>query len=284
MALSCFLAVPFWRNHVQRQVAAEIERCGGTVGVRYDGPLWLFRIASDDCRAKYDEASAQPALLPPSLRDVTGAIGFDAYIKSRDVADSVSLGENHGARNDLAAALVLLPRLSTIRLVSVTREDSLPGEKANWNALAGLPNLQLVVLKSGSSVDDILTGLRDCTSLRGIHVHPNAFDEGGQVRWDILASDAGVLNFGRLKHLQELKIHGSGVTSASIPTLRALTELQHLDLGATRVSEQEIWDLKDALPGLVTHLDVKRPCDGSLENYGWNSFDRKLSSGSGGMF
>lgn len=283
-----FLVHPVLRSRSQQNVARELEQHGATVGVRYSGPHWLFRFASDDCRAKYEEASGQSPLLPSWLRKLTGAAGVDPYIEVLDVADCVWLYQSE----DVSKQIALLPGLPTVHTIQIDLSRDSQSQQPNWDQLSRLPRLQFVVLRSPTSVDDVLASLKECHALLGIYAYEGDFRDQSKLNPLIdltnstvdLASDSGIANLRELTQLRDLKIHGKRITAACLPFLRQLTSLRRVDLSETALDEQDILDLESQFPGLKTNRYLKDAADPDIQLFNQTPFGRNVPPGVGGMF
>jgi hypothetical protein len=113
-----------------------------------------------------------------------------------------------------------------------------------WNAnvtdaalehLEGLTQLQILYLGGGNVTDAGLKHLKGLTQLQ-------ILDLDGYV------TDAGLEDLKGLNQLQRLDLGGTDITDAGLEHLKGLTQLNHLYLIDTRVSNEGVKKLKQALP------------------------------------
>jgi hypothetical protein len=252
VATVSFLILPPWlRNRAQRRVMEDFKgRTYFMFTVRYTGPHWLLRFASDDFRAKYTESDSKPTWAPLGVRDCSGVVGIDALIQTYDVVDMVMLdAEIPGKRDDLLSHLA---QVHTLKQVIIASNEENP--QWDWSRLSALHELQAlhlhpVEMKISKKADEILRHVGKCESLRTLMVPP------GRV------TDAGVAELRNLTNLEELSLSGPQITDASIAILKLLPRLRKVDLRNTNVSKEGAAELRRSVNGIEVAIEA----DDSIE-------------------
>jgi hypothetical protein len=138
-----------------------------------------------------------------------------------------------------------------------------PVTDAGLKHLAGLKQLQLLVLSFTQVTDAGLKHLAGLKQLHGLYVGSTKVTDAGlehlaglkQLRELDLGStqvtDAGLKHLAGLKQLRGLYLDHTKVTDAGLNHLAGLKELQELHLRDTKVTGKGKADLKKALPKLI---------------------------------
>lgn len=115
-------------------------------------------------------------------------------------------------------------------------------------ALAGLsrsPHLVFVCIDARQATDAGINGLLTCPKLESL--------------WIRDADDASAARLARFKRLTSLVLQGADVTAAAFPALKELQGLRVLTFFDTDLSEVELAELRQALPGCtVQQLDYEK--------------------------
>jgi Leucine-rich repeat (LRR) protein len=203
-------------------------------------------------------------------------LGGKVHLWQHSTGCSVDLGNTEATD----AALVHLKRLTHLRYLSLRKSKVTDAGMIHVN---GLTNLEMLVMDDTQVSDAGLVHLKELTRLhtlylparvtnnglthlRGLQLHflllaGSKVTDAGLIHLDGLShlqslffvrcsdvSDEGLAQLGKWTRLVELSLYGSPITDAGLKHLAGLTNLRLLNLVNTKVSNEGVQRLQQALP------------------------------------
>jgi Leucine-rich repeat (LRR) protein len=226
------------RAHIQRDAVAAIVKAGGTVkyndhsnnvGLIWNRKHWWSRwiIAYLGGDYFYTVVKVQ----------IGGGRGSDAEMAQigglADLQELFAAGSPDVSDRGLAC-IEGLKKLRVLYLYNMQVTD------AGMAYLKDLKNLEWLLLDGTKVTDAGLVHLIGLSNLRVLGL-----------RNDLQVGDAGLVHLKGLTKLSWLLLAGTGVSDAGLVHLRCLTGLQWLDLKDTRVSDDRMRELRQALPNTI---------------------------------
>ena len=173
---------------------------------------------------------------------------------------------------DGLSALSGMQNLVTLELTGTQLED------ADVSHLIALPNVQRLQIGRTGISDSALAGLSQMPTLRAVGIDSTQATPEGIAgladcpRLDTVmlvdANDESVAQVSQLIGLFALILVGEDVTAASLPALKQMQGLRHLRLYDSDLSDAEILDLQQSLPG-CTVQQLPREVVEQIEESQW---------------
>lgn len=188
----------------QMEAIAHVERLGGSVGTRYEGPEWIERLQPGVFLFGPDP------LGPNWLRERLPA---DDVVRHFLVVDAIWLDQGPGQR----IASNVSGEYQEMDAIVITDDD--------LRMISRFGKLEQLYLRKMKIGDAGLGHLRNLTEIRTISL---SFTD---------ITDAGMETIARFEKLETLRLVGTRVTDSGLARLTGLKHLKQLDVRQTKVTE-----------------------------------------------